>query len=237
MVKQYKVKANKRYRRKQYVPGWGGMIGRGIGLASRALTTKGSMAYKALRLARKVADAVNVEYKNFDQAAAATTFDYNGTGYVLNQPAQGSADTQRIGDSIKCQNILIRGNVQGSITAGQLNKCRIILIWDEQNQIATLADLLELTGVGNVVFSPKNYDKRFRCTVLYDQLFLVGTQSGMQAFARDFEINLPINKHTQFASGTTTINTGALKMFVCSDGVATNLPQLHFYSRLTYTDD
>lgn len=88
-----------------------------------------------------------------------------------------------------------------------------------------------------MVFSPKNYDKRFRCSVLYDQFFLVGTQSGMQAFARDFEINLPLDKHTQFASATTTINTGALKMFVCSDGVTTNLPNIHFYSRLTYTDD
>lgn len=223
-------------RRVKRVPGWGGAIGRVAGVGMKYVS-KGGMAYKALRLARKVADAVNIEYKNFDQAAAGTTFDYNGVAYVLNTPAQGAADTQRIGDSIKCQNITIRGNIQGSTTAGQLNKCRMILIWDEQNQITTLGDLLELVGTSNVVFSPKNYDKRFRCRVLYDQLWLVGTQSGMQAFARDFEISIPINMHTQFASATTTINTGALKMFFCSDGVTTNLPQLHFYSRLSYTDD
>lgn len=235
MPKRYR-KVRRARRRVKSVPGWGGAIGR-VARVGMKYVSKGGMAYKALRLARKVADAVNIEYKNYDQAAAASTFDYNGTAYVLNTPAQGSADTQRIGDSIKCQGIVIRGNVQGTTTAGQLNKCRILLIWDEQNQIATLADLLELTGTSNVVFSPKNYDKRFRCRVLYDQLFLVGTQSGMQAFARDFEINLPINQHTQFASATTTINTGALKMFVCSDGFSTNLPQLHFYSRLSYTDD
>lgn len=231
-----KRKYNKRRNYRRRVPGVGGAVGR-LAKMGMSYATKGGVAWKALRLARKVADAVNIEYKMYDQAAGGTTFDYNGTAYVLNAPAQGNADTQRIGDSIKCQNIVIRGNVQGTTTAGQLNKCRVILIWDEQNQIAALSDLLELTGTSNVVFSPKNYDKRFRCRVLYDKLFLVGTQSGMQAFARDFEITLPINQHTQFASATTTINTGALKMFVCSDGVTTNLPSIFFYSRLTYSDD
>lgn len=238
MVKQFRPMARKPVRRqKHYVPGWGGMAGRGLGLVQKHLTSKGSMAYKALRLARKVADAVNVEYKIFDSSSASVQPDYNGSIITLNNMAQGTTDVTRIGDSIKNQNIVIRGGVTNTTTASTYNRTRIILVWDEQNQISTIADLLEATGSSQVVLSPKHYDKRFRSNVLYDQTFSTSTYTGSQAFFRDWEINLPINKHTQFSAGTTTVNTGALKLILISSGVTSNLPNVDYYARLTYTDD
>lgn len=240
MVKQYKPIAKKpvrKPRQRNYVPGWGGVVGRGIGWASRTFTNRGSTANKALSLARKVADMVNVEYKHFDQVVNAVQPDYNGTLVTLNNMAQGTTDATRIGDSIKVQNVIIRGQVVNNATSNQLNRTRIMLIWDEQNQISSITDLLESTGSVFVMYSPKNYDKRFRSIVLYDQVFSTATFTGSQAFFRDFEINLPINKHTQFSAGTTTINTGALKLVLISSGITSNLPSVDGYVRVTYTDD
>lgn len=240
MKKQYVAKAAKpkgHRRRKQYVPGYGGMAGRAIGYFRKNLTTKGSTMNWLLKKTKQLADAVNIEYKIYDNITANSTPDYNGTIVSLNLPAQGTADTQRIGDSIKCQHLVVRGQVVNNPSASILNHTRVILVWDEQNQITALSDLLETTGSSNVVFSPKHYDKRFRSNVLYDQMFTTSTYSGSQAFWKDFEINLPIDKHTQFSAASTTINTGALKMILMSSGVTTNLPSVTFYSRLSFTDD
>lgn len=236
MRKQGPAKRSK-FTRKQYVPGWGGMAGRGIHAFSKAFTSKGSTANKALRLARKVANLVNVEEKINDKTVSSTTFDYAGTIDILNNPAQGTTDVTRIGDSLKNQRVQIQGTVAGSTTAGTISNNRLILIWDEQNQITTMADLLEVTGSNMAPHAPKHYDKRFRCIVLYDQAFSLSTVPGSQAWFKNFRIDLPIGKHTQFSAGSTTINTGCLKLCYISDLTAANLPNMTYYSRVFYTDD
>lgn len=233
--KQYGLKSTRKP--KTYVPGWGGIAGRGIGYLSKTFTTKGSTANKALRLARKVANLVNIEEKIDDTQQTSVTFDYNGAIDILNNPAQAITDVGRIGDSIKVQKIHIKGTVAGSTTAGTLSNNRLILFWDEQNQVATAADLLETVGSTYSPFSPKHYDKRFRSNILYDQHFSLSTVPGSQAWFKNFEVSLPIGKHTQFSAASTTINTGALKFLYITDVVTSNLPNITYYARCFYTDD
>lgn len=238
MAKQYKPKANRnKRRRRRVVAGYGGMAGRAIGYFRKNLTTKGSTINWLLKKTKQLADAVNIEYKKSDTIVTGATPDYNGTIVEVNTPAQGIADNQRIGDSIKVQSITIRGQVTNVNTANILNNVRVMLVWDDQNQISTIADLLETTGSYQVVFSPKHYDKRFRSNILYDQLFTVSTHLGSQAFFRDFEISLPINRHTQFNAATTNINTGSLKFILISGNVTSNLPIVNWYARMSFTDD
>lgn len=229
-----KVRKTRRVRRRKQVPGWGGAIGR-VAKVGMKYVSKGGMAYKALRLARKVANAVNVEYKIYDTTITGVTPDWAGTSSVLNIPAQGTTQTTRIGDSIKCQNLTLRGAVYANTTAGTSNLVRLILIWDEQNQYSTLSDLLEVTGSTQAVFSPKNYGRRFRSKVLWDRLFNVSVAQGVSVIPFDEVFQLDV--HTQFSAGTTTQFSGSLRLVMLSDKVTSLLPVVNAYARLSYTDD
>lgn len=216
---------------KQYVPGWGGMVGRGLGWARKSLTSKGSVANKALRLARKVADMVNVEYKYFDLTSTGNAFSDIGTFGIMNSIPQGNAESQRIGDSVKLQNVTLRYDVKR-----QTNDCfaRIMVIWDKMNSTSAVNDILQSNNNINVTNNPKNYDKRFQTQILYDKIINLNTNHPQQ----HEEVVIDISQHTQYSAGTTTILTGALKLlYISNDGTGPSYPVLNYYARMTYTDD
>lgn len=219
---------NKRSKR---VPGWGGAIGRVAGVGMKYVS-KGGLAYKALRLARKVANAVNVEYKAFDVQSTAGAVDYNGgVTSLMSGLAQGAADNQRIGDSLKVQNLTFRCF---GARNGQDAWLRYMIIYDPQNQISSVTDVLAATGSGQSIVAPKNYDKRFRCRILHEKHMAL--TSGNPTLQMDDQV-IPIDLHTQFSGGTTTILTGDIKLLVISNVVTTNLPTFTYYARLSYTDN
>lgn len=224
-----KPKTNGVRKRRAPVPGWGGAIGR-VARVGMKYVTKGGMAYKALRLARKVADAVNIEYKHFDTESLGGAIDFTGGVAILNAMAQGASDQTRIGDSIKVQNNNIRFVMARN---GQDAQVRVIIYWDDQNQITTLANLLQVSGTAASTLSPKNYDLRFRSKILHDQTYNITSNFSL---VKD-EVLLNIDAHTQFSAATTTINTGALKIAIVSNVSGVNLPTISYYNRCTYTDD
>lgn len=208
--------------------------------------TKGGMAYKAFRLAKRVADAVNIEYKLYD-AAINTAPTWSGTVGILNGIAQGTSDSQRIGDSLKCQRLSGRliWDPANFFQAGvNIQSCavRLIIYWDEQNNVTSAADVLQQTGNVYTVISPKNYDTRFRSRVLYDKtVFFSQNLASGASYAMNYphdDIDIELNAHTQYDAASTTINTGALKYLLISDNVAsTYIPSCRAYLRLTYTDN
>lgn len=227
MPKQAKYKVPKSHgRRKPH---------RGRARFKRVGAKVGSVAYTALKMAKRLKDAVNIEYKTYDSTSTGFSPDYNGTSYVLNAPSLGTTDGHRIGDSIKCQNLVLRGSVIANSAAGSTNVIRLLLIWDTQNQYSTLSDLLENAGSNISVYSPKNYDRRFRNKILWDRTFVVNNVQGQ--FQIPFDETFVINDHTQFSAGTTTQFTGGLRLIALSDRVSTVLPTVYFYSRLSFTDD
>lgn len=191
----------------------------------------GSVAYSAYRMARKLMDAVNVEYKIFNVTATSASTDYGGTVSILNNPAQGVLDTQRIGDSLKCQNLSFRYIAQRGTLDTSL---RCIIYWDPQNQIAAGSDLLENIGSIQSAISPKQYDNRFRSRILYDK---VTNLTSNNPWVRYDEL-IEINEHTQFNAATQNILTGALKVLFISTLVAgATAPFAHWSSRLSFTDN
>lgn len=219
------------YRKKKFVKGWGGSFGRMAGVGMKYVS-KGGMAYKALKLARKLANAVNTEYHAIDANSTAGSVDYNGgLSSFLTGITQGVGDSNRVGDSIKVQNLVFRyigvRNTADSIL-------RVMVIWDPQNKLAAVSDVLASTGSALSVISPKNYDKRFQSNVLYDRTMTLTSADHPYVLE---DITIPIDQHTQYNAASTTINTGDLKLLVISNVVTTNLPTLTYYARITFTDN
>lgn len=218
-------------RKKPFVKGYGGMVGRGVGYLSKQMTTKGSTANWMLKKVRQLANAVNVEYKYIDVASTANAMSYTSTYGILNTIPQGSAESQRIGDSLKLQNLTLRFNIQRTSAD---SFARILIVWDKQNAAASASDILTGLGTVNSTNGPKNYDKRFVTSILYDKTFNVNSNHPQQME----DIVVTVDQHTQYAAGTTTINTGALKILYLSNlSAGANNPNLNYYARLTYTDD
>lgn len=193
-------------------------------------------AYTAYKTAKYLKQLVNVEEKVHDYASIAGTFDYNGTIHTLNAPAQGDGDTTRDGDSMKNQSVGLK--IQFTANAAADHNVRMIIFWDKQNTVSAGSDLLEITGTSDAPYSFKKHDTRFESKVLYDVRFVLSANSPESGKFHLIDIPyIKLNKHTQFNAGTTTINTGALKLLVICGGVTTNLPTVSVYSRLKFTDN
>lgn len=194
-------------------------------------TSPGSVANKALHLARRVAKMVNAEYKFFDVNEAAVQVNWSGYLPGLCTPTQGLGDSQREGDSIKMQNLVFRGTVQ---RAAADQEFRLIILIDKQAKVASLSDVLEVTGSVYSPISPKTYDRRFQTKILYDHRYYLTADKPTV----DINLTIPIREHQQFSGGTTTPTTGKLlAIFVSNTNTLANEPTITYYSRCTYTDN
>lgn len=199
----------------------------------KAGASAGSMAYSALKMAKRLKDMVNTEYKFYDQNVNAS-YDHTGNLNILNTPAQGQTDTTRIGDSIKVQNLTLRGYIYANAAAVS-TLFRIMVLWDPQNKSTATSDILANVASVYAPISPKNYDKKFQTRVLHDKCYSI-VSGGADSAMRQFDVVIPVNQHTQFEAGSTTINTGALKILLIS-AAGVNLPTCVYTARVTYTDN
>jgi len=193
----------------------------------------GGAAHTALKIAMRLKDMVNTEFK-FTLQQASQAYDYNGTLYSF--PAaitQGLSDSQRIGDSIKMQTLTLKYYAQRNASTDTL--IRIIVFVDKQGKITAPNQLLTAADVGTVysVIANKNFDNRFESKFLLDQVITLNADN--TTVKREHVI--PVNLHSQFNAATTAINTGDLKMLVISNTTGAASPSLAFLSRLTYTDN
>lgn len=196
-------------------------------------------AYRAFALAKKLADKVNVEYKHDDNTQSGAEVNYNGAIGYLNNMAQGDTDVTRDGDSIKCQRLVLRGWFLGNATVAQT--CRLIIFWDQAESAGTTVNsVLDSTYTGSVLapLSPKEHDFRFQTRFLYDSGPVnVPTQANNRGI-HEFNLNIPINLHTQFAGASTTIKSGALKyLIIGTNAPSTNNATFSMVARLSYTDN
>lgn len=232
MARKYKRNFRRRRRyAKPPVPGWGGVAGR-LFKVGQGYVSKGGLAYKALGLARKVADAVNVEYK-FKDVNNVVNPDYNGSIVSpLTSITQGVAGNgNRIGDSLKVQRLTFRAFLSHNASDCQV---RIIWYWDDQNKTSVPSDVLNSIGTAYAPLSAKTYDKRFQTKILYDKRFMLGPNAYP---TKEVSFNMPINRHTNYDTGAATIETGALKLLIVSNLVTTNLPIVTYTYRISYTDN
>lgn len=193
----------------------------------------GSMAYTAYKTAMKLKDMINTEYKFTDDLLNGQLFDNNGLMLTFNDGiTQGANDNQRVGDSIKNQSLTIRYYLANN-APGVPSMARVIVLWDPQVRITAVNQVLENTGTPLAPISAKLYDTRFQSRFLYDRIHNIYPDK-----PQDYvDIVIPVNLHTQYLAGSTTLTTGALRLILISNQVGAAAPSMTMFGRLTYTDN
>lgn len=190
------------------------------------------LAEQALKTAKWVATLVNAESKYDDTTVTNTAYDFNGVIATMCNPAQGTTAITRTGDSIKMQNMTLRGYVYNNAAS---SVTRVIVFYDKDNTITNVSDYLQSTGSALATESPKNEDNKFKTKTLLDKsitLSLTGEDM------KKFSYVIKIGKHTDFVATTSTISSGALKMIIISNQTSgASSPNVTYYSRVTYLDN
>lgn len=192
-------------------------------------------AVNGLMLAKKVARLVNVEVKEGTTTNTLTNVDHT-TGLVatLNGFAQGDTDSTRDGDSVKMMRV--RGKVYWKENGANDSVGRFVIVHDKQATLSAVNQYFGSTGSIIAPLSCKGHDLRFQTKTLYDSgAFSLDAQAGEQN--RCFDIDIPLNFHTQYSGGTTTINTGALRLVAISSIATSNIPQIMYYFSVHYVDN
>ena len=191
-----------------------------------------SLAKTAFKTAKFIAGIVNTEYKYFDIGAGLTASTWNGAIVTLCQPAQGVTASQRTGDSIKIRNLTFRGEFSQNPLGIATEVARMIIFFDKQNVINTVSQYLQYTGLYGAVYSQKNENTKYETKTLLDRTYVINSTYQQ----RKFDIVLRIDQHCNFQAGTTTIDTGALKVLYISQAPI-NGPLFSYNSRCTYIDN
>lgn len=205
----------------------------------RPMYRRGRYMSKFKRLQKQVyrmKDAVGQpEYKHYTGEYNDLSANYTGNVYNLSAViAQGVLDTNRIGDKIKLQRLVIRGNfIQKNADARA--EMRLIIFKDKDNDVSTTADMLSITGTTTAIFSPKLTDNRFKTKILYDKRFASVNNTAREVV--NFNINLPLNFFSQYAGGTTDVTTNALKFILISTNSSASAGgNITMIYRISFTD-
>ncbi len=189
-----------------------------------------SIARRALARVRQLERQVEVKYHLTNTSTS--NIDWLGDIVRLNDIAAGSTDLTRVGDYVMIKDLEWR--IEIAMNAANDQTVRMILYWDKQDTTNACDDVLNTIGITRAPLQPSQWDRRFEIVVLHDSFV---TLRQYHAFHTRFH-KIPINRHTQFSAGTTTILTGALKFLIIGseDIVASPKPFCNYSFRVTYTD-
>lgn len=196
-----------------------------------------NLAQTALKTAQWVAGLVNAEAKDYYVNQTTINPDHNGQIVSLNSGiVQGTSDSQRTGDSIKMKTLTLRGQLQAQTNLpGGAELVRVIIFIDKQNEITTGGDLLNIIGSNMSVLSPKDDDKYYQTSFLYDRTF---NMSLAQYPQKMFKTIIKLNKHVKYNNSTNAIENGALKLFyITQQTSSTGATHFQFQSKLTFMDN
>jgi len=187
--------------------------------------------YQLNRVERRVKKLMpRLEWKSIDTTQVPTTITTTAAVTNVAAIAQGTGESQRVGDKVTLRSWVWRMAVTPNATAGT-NFLRMILIRDKQGNgsAPAIADILQSATNFN---SPLNNDSGQRLKVLFDRTYTVDTDAtGAQTdkMYRKFKILAEYS-----AAGTIPI-TNSLYLVQISDQ-AVNGPSVEWYSRVRFTD-
>ena len=190
-----------------------------------------SIATKALKKVNQIAQGIEV--KHHDKAPAQIDLDNDPGFTILNDMESNITDDTRIGDRIKMLGLWLKMEINLN-TVGQAS-FRFIVIYDKSNTINSISRLLSLSATENVVNSTFKVDTRDQYILLKDKRFSLSNGYNRE---RLISLSCKMNKIAQYESATTTVETGAVKLFAMSNlstGLATK-PYMLFYSRIWFQD-
>lgn len=195
------------------------------------------MAKRTATGLNEIRKLINVEEKILQVSRTATACTPTGALESISTVAQGVNFTERIGNSIKMQNIEVRGRIFINASATR-SIVRIILVRDLDGYGSTpnVGDIMESTGAAVDCLAPHDFLNRKRFSFLYDELLTINNTGDSSTV---FEISIPHEGHILYLGATAAAASngkGSLYMLFISDE-ATNSPTYSFYSRIVFTDD
>lgn len=155
---------------------------------------------------------------------------------TLSVVAQGLDDDDRIGNTIFCKNIMIRGILHNDHGTPVDALVRLIVFrWKNPRSDvpATSSGVLESLAINSM----RDWKERDQFVVMYDNTFSLDTTQHTKV---PFKIRLKINKKIMFNASTksaTAAETNGIYISSFSDVTGTtNNPRMDVQSRMTFTD-
>jgi len=194
------------------------------------------------------------EVKYIDFVIAGQNFDsINGLVFnVTNGIAQGTLDTQRVGDKVRLLSLNLKGYIQGSATAASTsNQSSKLMIFKGigENLTQYTSSIMTATnglGHGYAPFTPVSYDQKSLIKPLFQKHFNVcagwsdvntGLNNAGFAPRHEYSIFKKLNYETTYFQATTGVVNGGLYLYYISDTLsANNPPNTTAYGRLYYVD-
>nr|QKN88905.1 MAG: capsid protein [Cressdnaviricota sp.] len=214
-------------------------------------------AQRALKLALKLKDMVNIEYKHSDHtwlfnqlgdgtnngAVIQSTFFNNLNQFI----GQGTGHNQRIGNSIKAQRLSGRGTIRwigGAVPVGQLTaNVRIIIMRGKaDNQRAYYTADPTIPGATGGVYldqkgvnGAKSENSKYETKTIHDKIYTLDV-------ARRNMINLnwnfPLNWHINFEEdGGANTQDGGLYLAILTDTGIVPMVDVNLRLDISYTDN
>lgn len=202
----------------------------------RSELDKMSVPRRVRKLERKVKKIVPPEVKRFVRSDQDVTPNYTGEIFNLSAIAQGTTDSERIGDQVHAAYLNWRSTFTLVDTPANEQNVRVIVFRDINNTITAVNQVLYPSAVGTVgaVNAPYNQQQRGRFVVLYDKSFAMCNYAGgipnrIVNFKK--KLNFPI----ELNNTDTSIYKNSLKCLLITD-IATSAMAHDFYSEILFTD-
>jgi hypothetical protein len=193
------------------------------------------------KIVKKVLDkSLELKFHNYSSAGSSLGSDATGTIFELGIIAQGTTDSNRIGDKVSPKSVDMRLTLRTG-SAGTSATARVIIFqlkdsYDAASGPPLFEDLLNSVykSTVNAVNAPRNMDKLRNFNVIYDKVHSMTIDDELKFIDIKRKRLSPI----QYQAASSYYGTNTLWMMAISDDVGgtTGRPVLTFVNQMTYTD-
>jgi len=196
-----------------------------------------SLAKRTAYGLNEIRKLINVESKVIDTYQTNTDFTSDGVIVPISRIAQGGDYNNRIGDSIRLQNIEVRIRLFKKVSSDTQTVCRAILFRDLDNMgtVPTVASLIKYDTQVSAPLSTFEYLSKERYSILADELLSFDTNNTTAILHWKMEHPGHILYYTGNANEAAD-GKGSLYLCFISDET-TDAPNFAFVSRVTFTDN
>lgn len=179
------------------------------------------------------------KYKDTTAAAADVT---STVGFIqLSTISQGDGESERIGDSVACTSLHLKGTIGAlgsAVTAGTAYYTRMIVFrWKPDTAAESptaVTDILQAASAYSQVVGEDTQRNKF--DILYDNFdTFIGRNGGNGRVNRDFDRFIKCKKKIHFNAALTTGSNHIYLMYYCNDATA-NAVEISYSARLRYVE-
>lgn len=198
-----------------------------------AKRTRSVLSKKARKEVGRIIDR-RAETHHDDTVSGVNNMTWSWAATSLADPAQGSADTQRVGDMVQQHRLHFKAAIKIGSTD---NVVRVIVFRWLDESVVSLADIVDQTGGLTSPLATYTHDTRCKYRVLYDSGPMGLSLAGRGVITINKNINLKGYKQ-RFEAGSTDSIKGDIYVMYCSDkdAAGSNFPTLQYVSRKQFKD-